>query len=37
MPLMRAMVLEKPGTALVMRERPVPAPGPGEILLEVAA
>jgi propanol-preferring alcohol dehydrogenase len=37
MPLMRAMVLEKPGSALVMRERPVPAPGPGEILVEVAA
>jgi len=37
MPLMRAMVLEKPGSALVMRERPVPTPGPGEILLEVAA
>jgi propanol-preferring alcohol dehydrogenase len=37
MPVMRAMVLERPGSALVMRERPVPAPGPGEILVEVAA
>jgi propanol-preferring alcohol dehydrogenase len=34
---MRAMVLEKPGAPLVMRERPVPAPGPGEILVEIAA
>jgi propanol-preferring alcohol dehydrogenase len=34
---MRAMVLERPGTPLVMRERPVPAPGAGEILVEVAA
>jgi propanol-preferring alcohol dehydrogenase len=37
MPVMRAMVLEKPGTALVMRERPMPTPGRGEILIEVAA
>jgi propanol-preferring alcohol dehydrogenase len=34
---MRAMVLDAPGTPLVMRERPVPEPGVGEILLEVAA
>jgi propanol-preferring alcohol dehydrogenase len=34
---MRAMVLERPGTPLVMRERPLPAPGAGEILVEVAA
>ena len=34
---MRAMVLDAPGTPLVMRERPVPEPGAGEILLEVAA
>jgi len=34
---MRAMVLEQPGTALVMRERPVAAPGRGEILIEIAA
>ena len=34
---MRAMVLEKSRTALAMRERPGPAPAPGEILIEVAA
>jgi alcohol dehydrogenase, propanol-preferring len=34
---MRAMVLETPRSALVMRERDTPAPGAGEILLEVAA
>ncbi|HVZ54254.1 MAG TPA: zinc-dependent alcohol dehydrogenase family protein [Pseudolabrys sp.] len=34
---MRAMVLERPRTPLVMRERPVPEPGPGELLLEVKA
>src|SRR5437879_3672936 len=34
---MRAMVLEQPRTRLVMRERETPAPGPGEILVEVAA
>src|SRR5206468_750311 len=40
---MRAMVLERPGRPLVTlawlveRERPVPTPGPGEILVEVAA
>jgi alcohol dehydrogenase, propanol-preferring len=33
---MRAMVLERPRAPLVMRERRVPAPGPGEILVEVA-
>src|SRR5215470_232336 len=37
MSLMRAMVLERPGTPLVPRERPVPAPAAGEILVEVAA
>ena len=37
MSLMRAMTLEALGQHLVMRERPVPRPGPGEILLEVAA
>ena len=31
------MVLERPGTPLIERERPVPAPGVGEILVEVAA
>ena len=34
---MRAMVLERPGSPLVLRERPVPAPGAGEILVEIAA
>ena len=34
---MRAMVLDKPGTPLVMREMAVPTPGAGEILVEVAA
>jgi propanol-preferring alcohol dehydrogenase len=34
---MRAMVLDKPGTPLVLRERPVPKPGRGEIMVAVAA
>src|ERR1700686_3238750 len=34
---MRAMVLDAPRNALVMRERPMPRPGPGEILVAVAA
>ncbi|WP_041806464.1 zinc-dependent alcohol dehydrogenase family protein [Rhodothermus marinus] len=34
---MRAMVLEAPGRPLVLRELPVPAPGPGEVLLRVEA
>jgi propanol-preferring alcohol dehydrogenase len=34
---MRAMVLERPGTPLVFRERAVPRPGPGEVLLAVSA
>jgi len=34
---MHAMVLEKPGTALAMDDRAVPACGPGEILVEIAA
>jgi alcohol dehydrogenase, propanol-preferring len=37
MPVMLAMVLEQPRTPLVMRERPLPVPARGEILLEVAA
>ena len=37
MAVMRAMVLDAPRTPLVMRERPVPAPGAGEILVAVAA
>jgi propanol-preferring alcohol dehydrogenase len=34
---MHAMVLEAPRTPLAMRERPVPAPGAGEILITVSA
>src|ERR1700757_564972 len=34
---MRAMVLERPRTALVLRERRVPVPGPGELLVEIDA
>jgi propanol-preferring alcohol dehydrogenase len=34
---MRAMVLEKPGEPLREAELPAPEPGPGEVLLEVAA
>ena len=34
---MRAMVLEHANAPLVMRERPVPAPGPGEVLVEISA
>ena len=34
---MRAMVLERPGTPLVERERPDPVPGPGEVRLRVLA
>jgi propanol-preferring alcohol dehydrogenase len=37
MPAMRAMVLDLLKTPLVMRERPVPQPADGEILIEVAA
>jgi len=37
MATMQAMVLDAPRTPLVMRERPVPALGPGEILVAVAA
>jgi alcohol dehydrogenase, propanol-preferring len=37
MPSVRAMVLERPGLALTMREGPVLQPGPGEILVEVKA
>jgi propanol-preferring alcohol dehydrogenase len=35
--MMRAMVLERPRSRLVMRERPLPAPATGEILVAVAA
>src|SRR5258708_29405742 len=34
---MRAMVLERPRTPLVMRERSAPEPASSEILIEVAA
>jgi alcohol dehydrogenase, propanol-preferring len=34
---MRVMLLEKAGAPLVMRERPLPSPAPGEILLKVSA
>jgi alcohol dehydrogenase, propanol-preferring len=37
MAMMRAMVLDRPGTPLVLRERPVPQPAAGEILIEIAA
>src|SRR3974390_1378865 len=37
MPTMRAMVLDRPNTPLVMRERPVPRPGAGQILIAVEA
>src|SRR5260221_1179771 len=34
---MRAMVLEAPGRALRLVERPVPTPAPGQVLVRVAA
>ena len=34
---MRAMVLERVGAPLALRERPDPSPGPGEVLVRVAA
>jgi propanol-preferring alcohol dehydrogenase len=37
MATMRAMVLERPRTALILRQRPVPPPGPGELLIAVSA
>src|SRR5437762_1534834 len=37
MAMMRAMVLERPGSLLVARERPVPSPAAGEILVAVSA
>jgi propanol-preferring alcohol dehydrogenase len=33
----RAVILDRPGTPLVMRERPLPSPGPGDILIEIEA
>ena len=37
MPHMHAMVLERLRAPLMLRERPVPRPGPGEVLVEVKA
>jgi len=37
MSTMHAMVLDRPGTPLVMRERSLPATGAGELLIEVKA
>jgi len=37
MTAMRAMVLERPRTPLVLRERSVPAPGAGELVIAVSA
>ncbi len=34
---MRAMRLHRPGTALCLEEIPVPEPGPGQVLIKVAA
>ncbi|MBV9883818.1 MAG: zinc-dependent alcohol dehydrogenase family protein [Sphingomonadaceae bacterium] len=34
---MRAMQLDRPGAPLRMVERPLPEPGPGELLIEIAA
>lgn len=34
---MRAMVLDRPGEPLRLEERPIPQPGPGELLIEVSA
>ena len=35
--MMRAMQLDRPGEPLRLVERPIPTPGPGELLIEVAA
>src|SRR5262245_9318407 len=37
MPNMRAMVLERPNTALTLQERAVPTPAAGDLLVEIAA
>ncbi len=34
---MRAMVLHRPGEGLICEDRPVPAPGPGQVLIRVHA
>jgi len=35
--MMRAMQLDRPGAPLRMVERPLPEPGPGELMIEIAA
>src|SRR5262245_7386115 len=37
MQTMQAMTLERPGRSLVMSERPIPTPSPGEIMVTVTA
>jgi alcohol dehydrogenase, propanol-preferring len=37
MAIMRSMVLDRPGTTLVMRAQAVPHPGAGEVLVEIEA
>lgn len=37
MTTMQAMVLDRAGTPLVMRERPLPAPDAGEIFIAIGA
>lgn len=37
MRVMQAMVLERPRTPLVLRERPIPLPGPSDVLVEISA
>ena len=37
MPTMRAMVLDRPKTPLVLREQPVPQPAAGQILIAIEA
>jgi alcohol dehydrogenase, propanol-preferring len=37
MAIMRSMVLDRPGTALVMREQPVPRPAAGEVVVAIEA
>jgi propanol-preferring alcohol dehydrogenase len=35
--MMRAMQLDRPGVPLRLVERPIPEPGPGELLIKIAA
>jgi alcohol dehydrogenase, propanol-preferring len=37
MPDMTAMVLDRPRSSLVLRERPIPTPGHGEVLIAISA